>query len=133
MTVEHIFPRNDTDKYWQKRFKEFTDEQKKFLTHSIGNLLPLSRAKNSSLQNHNFNFKKNNGKGVGYYNGSFSEIEVNRKGDWDAQNILDRGIELLEFMESRWNISIGDKQIKAKLLHLEFLLPEDEIRNEPYD
>ena len=126
VTVEHIYPQTGTDKYWQNRYKEFTDQQKKFLTHSLGNLLPLSRAKNSSLQNHSFELKKDNGERIGYYNGSFSENEINKMVNWDAQNILDRGIELLEFMESRWDVKVKDKQFKAKLLHLDFLLSEDE-------
>ena len=124
ITVEHIFPQTASDPYWVKQFKQYSKSKKKYLTHSLGNLLPLSRARNSSLQNHNFNLKKNNGEGVGYYNGSASENEVATKADWNADTILERGLELLKFMEERWDISLGDEDFKVKLLHLDFVQTE---------
>ena len=130
VTIEHIYPQIDTDDYWQNRFSEFDDQQIINLKHSLGNLLPLSRAKNSSLQNRNFELKKDNGNGVGYYNGSFSEIEVSRKTEWNAQQILDRGIDMLNFMEKRWDMSIGDDQFKTRLLHLDFLPLRDDEEKE---
>ena len=102
------------------------------LNHSLGNLLPLSRERNSKFQNYSFPIKKNNGKGVGYYNGSHSEIEVNENNnDWNAQDILERGLEMLNFMENRWNIWIGDKQKKIELLHLGFLTSEVDLTEQP--
>lgn len=121
VTVEHIFPQTATDSYWQEHYKNYNGEEKLYLTHSLGNLLPLSRAKNSSLQNDAFKLKKDNGSGVGYYNGSISENEVNKEPNWEAENILKRGMNLLNFMEDRWNIKLGDDEFKKKLLHLEFL------------
>ena len=132
VTIEHIYPQNDDDLYWKELYKQFDDEQKNHLTHSLGNLLPLSREKNSTLQNHSFPKKKNNGNGVGYYNGSHSENEVNENNDdWNAQDILERGFKMLDFMENRWNISIGDKQQKLELLHLEFLTSEVDLTELP--
>lgn len=121
VTVEHIFPQTPVDSYWVERYGNFTEEQIALLTHSLGNLLPLSRAKNSSLQNDSFPLKKNNGSGVGYYNGSVAENEISQNDDWLAIDILDRGINLLEFIETRWNLNLGDYQFKTKLLHLDFL------------
>ena len=126
ITVEHIFPQDSTDPYWQEHYKSFSDEEKLFLTHSLGNILPLSQAKNSTLQNDSFEKKKNNGEGVGYYNGSFSENEVSTLKYWRSQEIKERGWELLSFMEQRWDIFLGDEAFKIKLLHLDFLdLTED--------
>ncbi len=88
--------------------------------------MPLSRAKNSSLQNDPFPLKKNNGSGVGYYNGSASENEIAQNSDWLANDILSRGLDLLDFMESRWKIHLGDEAFKHRLLHLQFLGNEDE-------
>ncbi|ENX11169.1 hypothetical protein F895_03862 [Acinetobacter sp. CIP 64.2] len=119
VTLEHIYPQIDTDPYWVSKFTHLDDQQRKWLTHSLGNLLPLSRAKNSSLQNDSFDLKKNNGKGLGYYNGSVSENEVNLKENWTPQKILERGLELLHFMEERWNIELGDEEFKRKLLHVD--------------
>ena len=121
VTVEHIFPQAASDPYWENYFSKFSDQEKQYLAHSLGNLLPLSRAKNSSLQNDNFTLKKNNSEGIGYYNGSASENEVAMEADWDATRILQRGLELLKFMEERWQISLGDDKFKVKLLHLDFM------------
>jgi hypothetical protein len=121
VTVEHIFPQTANERYWQNNYAHFNDQQKLLLAHSLGNLLPLSRAKNSSLQNDNFELKKNNGSGIGYYNGSVSENEVAQLPNWFAENILNRGMELLSFMEQRWNVPLGENEFKVKLLHLEFL------------
>lgn len=122
VTIEHILPQVKDDPYWQKQFAKYLcTKEENYLTHSLGNLLPLSREKNSSLQNKSFPLKKNNGDGVGYYNGSASENKVNLETDWDAQRILDRGIELLEFMEERWDINLGNTEYKEQLLHLQFV------------
>ena len=94
-------------------------EQTQFVAHSLGNLLPLSRAKNASLQNDNFELKKNSGNGVGYYNGSVSENEVAQYAEWNFESIKNRGLELLKFMEARWQIELGDEEFKLKLLHMD--------------
>ena len=93
--------------------------------HSLGNLLPLSRAKNSSLQNDSFPKKVNNGKGVGYYNGSVSENEVAQEPDWSPEQIVNRGLALLKFMEARWGVALGDDEFKKKLLHVGFSSPSN--------
>lgn len=127
VTLEHIFPQTPDDPYWEKRFGRFNDQEKRYLTHSLGNLLPLSRSKNSALQNDSFDKKVNNGNGVGYYNGSVSENEVAQSTEWSPIEILKRGLALLKFMEERWGIELGDFDFKGRLLHLdniEFKAPE---------
>lgn len=118
ITLEHIFPQKPTDAYWLKRFGQLDELSSYHLTHSLGNLLPLSRSKNSSLQNDSFPKKVNNGAGAGYYNGSLSEIDVAQCEEWTSVEILDRGMRLLEFMEQRWGIKLGDDDFKRKLLHM---------------
>jgi len=120
-TIEHILPQTPTTEYWKKHFGALDVDKIKHLSHSLGNLVPLSRAKNSSLRNDGFDLKKNNGSGVGFYNGSASENEIAQLDDWLPKNILDRGLELLAFMESRWGIFLGDDSFKAELLHLSFV------------
>lgn len=121
-SIEHIFPQNPTVWYWKNQFRQFSDAEKKTLAGSLGNLLPLSQSINSSLQNDCFDEKKHSKPGRrGYENGSHSEIEVSKEADWDAQHIYDRGIQLLTFIENRWNISFGDDVQKTAILHLEFL------------
>ena len=132
VSIEHIFPQTPNDDYWKVRFYAFTPEQRKCLNGTLGNLLPLSSSINSSLQNDAFPLKKDvkldaSGKVIrnGYRNGSYSELEVANWGDepneWDAKKIKERGMKLLAFMESRWQISLGNEKEKLSLLHLGFL------------
>lgn len=124
-------------------FRAYTAEETKLLSASLGNLLPLSQSINSSLQNDSFPDKKSppsNGR-RGYSNGSHSEIEVAAEQDWMAENILERGQTLLDFMEKRWRLEfLGNA--KMELLHIPFVddgrevppeLPEVEIKVVPTD
>ena len=57
----------------------------------------------------------------GYYDGSHSEIEVSNYRTWDADSILDRGIKLLKFMETRWNLQFEDESCMEEFLFLDFM------------
>jgi uncharacterized protein with ParB-like and HNH nuclease domain len=118
VSVEHIYPQNDGEQCWKTTFQKFSADEKEVLRNSLGNLLPLSVPRNSSFQNHCFEKKKDDGNGGGYCVGSHSEAEVYKQNKWDAENILERGTKMLEFMESRWSIQIADKK---SLLGLDFL------------
>ena len=79
VTVEHIYPQKAKSKYWTDHFSSYTSIQKRALRNSLGNLLPLSVARNASLGNNSFPDKKNGitvESLVGYKYGCFSEIEV---------------------------------------------------------
>lgn len=123
VSIEHIYPQTPTNKYWTTMFKGYNKEQKKFLNGSLGNLLPLSMSKNSSMQNQSFLDKKNSAGKLykGYVDGSHSEIEVALYNNWGADEILDRGIKLLNFMEKRWNIRFNNEDSKKELLFLDFM------------
>lgn len=126
VTIEHILPQTPTKWYWKNQFRMFTQEEIKILSGSLGNLLPLSQSVNSSLQNDSFDDKKSsktNGR-RGYEDGSHSEIEVSHESDWDATCILVRGIKILKFIETRWNIRFSDETQMIELLHLSFLNTE---------
>ena len=120
-TVEHIFPQNPSSNEWSEFFNIIGPEQRKSLTNSLGNLLALSGRKNSSLQNDSFAKKKIDRSGAhGYYNGSFSEIElVSTYQDWTPDAVKQRGLKMLAFLEQRWEVSLGDENEKISLLHLE--------------
>ncbi|MGO4107891.1 DUF4268 domain-containing protein [Paenibacillus sp. YAF4_2] len=122
ITIEHILPQTPTKSYWRNQFRQYTADEIKLLSASLGNLLPLAQSINSSLQNDGFPDKKNPSSSGrrGYVNGSHSEIEVASEDAWTAQNILDRGMLLLKFMESRWRFSFTDEQ-KTHLLHVQFV------------
>ena len=93
---------------------------------TLGNLLLLSTSINSSLQNDSFAAKKHpkrdaDGKKLrnGYSDGSHSEIEVSANVSWGPDQIHDRGIALLKFLEERWAVRIIDED-REKLLFLNF-------------
>jgi uncharacterized protein with ParB-like and HNH nuclease domain len=136
VTIEHILPQTPTKWYWRNQFRQFSDSEIKVLSASLGNLLPLAQSINSGLQNDSFPDKKKPSAAGrrGYDNGSHSEIEVSKEHDWTAENILKRGLTLLSFMESRWQVTLTEQQ-KMDLLHISFIkdgrtnipeLPEEE-------
>jgi hypothetical protein len=127
VTIEHVLPQAPTKDYWQDAFKSFNEDEIKQLSGSLGNLLPLSRSINASLQNDGFPDKKNpreDGR-RGYVHGSHSEIEVSRSDHWTADEILKRGMKLLAFLERRWGVEFSDGQ-KLELLHIKFVGNEAE-------
>lgn len=91
-------------------------------------MLPLSQSINSSLQNDSFPDKKSpKNNRHGYSNGSHSEIEVSQYDEWNPQNILERGLKLIDFMERRWNLNFENNDAKIELLFLNFLSEEPEV------
>ena len=121
VTVEHIFPQTPKLDEW-KSFAALTSEQLRYLTNSLGNLLALSQSRNSSFGRRAFDLKKQDAKGVtGYYNGSYSEIEVAQEPDWTPLAIRTRGLKMVEFLENHWSISLGSQSDKTRFLCLEFM------------
>lgn len=123
VTIEHIFPRQARHDYWTSRFKGLTQKQKEALRDSLGNLLPLSKPKNSSLSNKPFPEKVdgNQEPAIGYRFGCYAENEVAKEKEWTPDAILQRGLRMLSFMERRWNIEIGDETHKRAMLSLDFM------------
>ena len=122
--IEHIYPQTETEA-WKQPFKNFNKDERKAYSNSLGNLLLLSFAINLPLQNHSFAEKKEprcNRDGSklrnGYADGSHSEIEVARCEDWGPDQIRERGMRLLGFMEKRWDIRFGDNEEREKLLFI---------------
>ena len=109
--------------YWTSRFNKFTSKQKTTLRDSLGNLLPLSKPKNSSLSNKPFSEKIEGNKEalIGYRYGCYAENEVAKEKEWTPETILARGLKMLNFMEKRWSIEIGDESQKKTMLGLDFM------------
>jgi hypothetical protein len=118
-TIEHIYPQRPRAAEWVDLFKDYTPQERTILRHSLGNLLPLSKAKNSSFGNKPFSLKKGSVEStIGYRYGSYSEIEITNIDVWNAREILKRGISLLIFLEKRWGIPLGDEKTKREWLGL---------------
>jgi hypothetical protein len=124
VTIEHIFPETPDDEEWPEFAKWSSYEQHK-LRHSLGNLLALSQSRNSKASNRPFARKRQDDEGVqGYFNGSYSEINVAQFPDWTPATVLERGLAMIDFMELNWKISLGTRAEKVKLLGLDFLEPD---------
>ncbi len=124
ISIEHIYPQSETVE-WRQAFKSIREEERDAYRNSLGNLLLLSSAINSSLQNHSFAKKKepkDNRDGSklrnGYRDGSHSEIEVARCEEWGPDEIRERGMRLIRFMEKRWDICFADDQAREKMLFI---------------
>lgn len=124
ISIEHICPQTETDE-WSQYFTCIEPEHRRYYQASLGNLLLLSKAINSSLQNDSFEEKKHarfrSGEKVreGYSDGSHSEIEVSRNASWGPEQIKARGIDLLKFMEARWNFRFRSDEEREKVLFLD--------------
>ena len=124
ISIEHIYPQSETAA-WKSAFASTPKEERKAYRNSLGNLLLLSSAINSSLQNDAFVDKKKprytrDGRSLrnGYADGSHSEIEVSRYEVWGPEEIRERGIRLLRFMERRWDFQLADDRAREKLLFI---------------
>lgn len=118
-SVEHIYPQKAVDEYWTSRFNSYTEKERKLLSSSLGNMLPLSKRINSKLQNNSFECKKER-----YSIGSRSEQIVAKNSEWTPNAILSRGLELLSFMEKEWEFFFPNLAEKKKVLGLEFMIDE---------
>jgi len=125
VTVEHIYPQSATKganaTEWPS-FKERPKKDRELLLNSLGNLLALSQSRNSKFSNRPFVQKKHDEDGIqGYYNGSYSEIQVSQYEDWTPDCVVSRSLQMLEFLEERWKVSLGSQDDKLKLLNLDSL------------
>jgi uncharacterized protein with ParB-like and HNH nuclease domain len=122
-TIEHIYPQKAEGASWKSPFVNYSVKQRNILKNSLGNLLPVSHGKNASLSNKSFDLKKGDeAQKVGFRYGCLSEIQVATNDDWTAKEILRRGIYLLDFLEKRWGVSLGNAKNKVSILGLEFVL-----------
>ncbi|MDO6676906.1 DUF262 domain-containing protein [Tenacibaculum sp. 1_MG-2023] len=113
--IEAVLPHRALKNCWREHFHNFKQHEKKKLSGSLGNLI-LTQTKNRFADEKCFDDKK-----LYFNDGSFNEEEIAQYENWDEKSILHRGLKILDFMESRWNIEIGDEEEKKKLLFLDFL------------
>jgi uncharacterized protein DUF262/uncharacterized protein DUF1524 len=125
ISIEHIYPQTPTEE-WVVSFKDLSPEGRLRYCGSLGNLLLLSASINSSLQNVSFADKKlprldaaGNIIRNGYSEGSHSEMEVSRSVTWGPNEVRERGLRLVRFIERRWNLSLRDDKERESLLFLD--------------
>ena len=123
-SVEHVYPQNPVAQDWPT-FAALGTEQRRLLCHSLGNLVAVSVAKNAALSRKSFAEKvKGTPESPGFSQGSFSELRIAQSADWTPKGILERGVELLDFIEQRWTIPKSSRSTKVSLLKLEFIEPD---------
>jgi hypothetical protein len=68
-----------------------------------------------------------------HYTGLLSLKKLNKRNlsnwndeQWLPETILERGVNLLRFMEDRWNLKFEDEESIAELLFLDFMYEQDE-------
>ena len=126
-SVEHIYPQKAVNEYWEKRFNMYSEKERKLLSSSLGNMLPLSKRINSKLQNNSFADKKNR-----YMIGSRSEQKVAQYEEWTPKTILNRGLEILTFIENEWEFKFPNLAEKKKVLGLEFMINDNDVETDVY-
>jgi len=128
ISIEHIYPQQPRLSCWTSKFKIYNAKERKAIKNSLGNLLPLSKPKNSSLGNKCFESKKSRENDtVGYVYGCYSENEVAQNEEWTAKEILYRGIKMVEFFESRWGIHFANNEEVLDFLGIPFVQKKEGI------
>ncbi|AUS35734.1 DUF262 domain-containing protein (plasmid) [Rhodococcus qingshengii] len=104
ITVEHVLPQTPkVDSQW---LDDFTEDQRAYWTHRLGNLLLLNRTKNSQAQNFDFALKKSkyftSGKGAALF---ALTTQVLSCPDWTPTVIEQRQSELTRKLTDEWELN----------------------------
>ncbi len=102
ITIEHILPQNPKfDSQWLNWFS--IEEKEKYL-HCLGNLILLSRQKNSSANNYDFQSKKEK-----YFNSPVSTfaltVQVLKEQEWTPEIVKTRQIHLVKTLKLIWQLN----------------------------
>lgn len=102
-TVEHVLPQNPSeDSDWLRNFPD--EEERARLTHQLGNLVLLSRRKNSQAQNWDFDRKKREY----FQRGSVSTFaltsQVLSEEQWTPEVIRERQQRLISALKNAWRL-----------------------------
>lgn len=105
-TVEHVLPQNPSkDGEWLKIWQD--DEERKYWTNRIANLVPLTRQRNSAAQNYDFATKK-----MKYFqskNGTSSYVlttQVLCIDAWTPEVVKNRQKMLREVFRKNWDLDV---------------------------
>ncbi len=133
-SIEHILPQRGKRPCWVDALRNYTANEKKIIKNTIGNLVPLSTPKNSSLSNECFESKIEHPKhdSVGFRYGSYSENELTKFREWTPTQILMRSVKLIKFMNKHWKLDIGKNNTKdiITFLNLDFIVEKENLEIE---
>lgn len=103
LTIEHVLPQTVTPgSQWEKDWPDVTEREK--WLHKLGNILPLSKRKNSQAQNYEFSIKKEKyfkTKGVSAFALTTQVLSYN---EWTPAIVQKRQSELIEVCKKNWNL-----------------------------
>jgi len=105
LTVEHVLPQTvDPESEWNRVWPD--EEVRESWVHKLGNLLLLSRRKNSQAQNYDFLIKKDKYfKGRGGVSTFAITTTVLDQEEWTQEFVEQRQEELIETAKSHWDLS----------------------------
>ena len=118
-TIEHVLPQNvPAGSKWAKDWKD--PERREYWVHRIGNLVPLTRKKNSEAQNYDFDIKKQK-----YFTGvrgtsSYAlTTQVLAYETWTEEDVQERQNSLMNVFMRQWDIKRkpeirNNEQVKQK-------------------
>ena len=120
VNIEHIMPQNYGTN-WKAEMDDYLNDKKldsdrenmakKILINTLGNLTILKDKKNSSLQDDSWELKR-----IRYESGSFNELEISRKDKWNQFTIMERGRNMVHFLETMISgLKFSDEEIMALL------------------
>ena len=129
-SIEHVLPQTPVSIYWKTAFGKYSDDEKKIIINSLGNLLLLScGSENSSLKNYSFPVKKDmsvESKKFAYSDGSRSAREIATNDCWTINEVSARSDKLIQFMYDHWFSALGitSQDWKQCIINLKNNLPE---------
>lgn len=118
VTIEHVLPQNPLPA--SKWMEWFPDEKDRLIwVHRLGNLALLTRKKNSSASNYDFDTKKRAYFSKGGVSPFVLTTQVLEKTSWGPDEVRERHRQLLETFEKHWRLQereVPPAELTTKLL-----------------
>ena len=106
ITIEHVLPQNPADNSeWMELFSD--EDKREELTHCLGNLVLLSRRKNSGAQNYEFERKKSEYFAQNEVCSFALTTEVLKRDQWTPEVICERQNRLLARCSDIWKLDMA--------------------------